>query len=71
MNINELPPKHKALATKRSNPIVSYGDGRKGWLPGAFHWGSTPEGYDFWRDCYMARTLSELPPIPVAKEEAA
>lgn len=34
-----------------------------------FVWGSTPQGHDFWKQCFLAETISELPPIPKSNQK--
>ncbi len=62
MNFKDLPKEYKELAERNTKAFFLhvYKEERELF----FNWESTPEGGIFWALCKLAKTISELPPLP-------
>ena len=62
MLISELPKAYHKLANLRRDKDKEAQ--KTDSLFFAFSWVDTPEGGNFWLDCYYAKSISELPQLP-------
>lgn len=65
MTFNELPKGYQELYLKNCGVRATIPEN----LMGGFTFKESPEGHNFWLDVYNAKTIEQLPPLPVSKTQ--
>ena len=63
MKWSELPQQYRDLQNTFNKELCFFVF-KCEYLKQKFEWAKTPQGKDFWNECEMAKTISELPQIP-------